>query len=1235
MVNLTVKGRKMHYEEELRQLMGRPFYLPPLQPDKTATKPQCPVCATRNLHVTDQTKEKIVLPTINPSFKMVKKPDDIDDDVSDADENDDKKEDSDSDDENYNDSDHNNNDTDSDEDDDVLPDDIIPRGTISSISRLSLNDKPGLHVDDDGVIRGRIVDDDDDDDEDDDEDPDQDEEVDGEGYGELEDAGEAEGEGDEEEGEGEGGASGADEVEEKVEIQPIIVKKKKKKKKRWIGISTVNCKYESVRRVARRFGIREVGEDEDWSLYWTDYSVSLERVMEMKRFQKINHFPGMSEICRKDLLARNMNRLYKLFPKEYSVFPKSWCMPADYGDFQAYCRQKKNKTFICKPDSGCQGRGIFLCKNAKDIKPGDHMTCQVYISKPFLIDSFKFDLRIYVLVTSCDPLRVYVFRDGLGRFATKSYTEPSNHNLDQVCMHLTNYAINKHSDDFIRDDECGSKRRITTVNEWLEEHCYDVQKMWDDIDDVIIKTLISAHPILKHNYRTCFPNHIKGSACFEILGFDIIIDRKLKPWLLEVNHSPSFHTDAPLDKEIKEALLYDTLNMLNLTAFDRRRCIEEDRRRVKERLLKKGRGRVEESPETRAIIQDQIQRYEDSHLNGFRRIYPCNNMERYEKFFEHSGSLFQETSASRARQEAARQQREEIRQKQEKMDALLKKPNKKPAEQKGPDGMRPESPKNEVKKKQVIRRPLTRKMTHREQVYLKTLLKDKPKPSADPEDHVETEQQMQQSQPVLSVVVLQKNLAKEPEPLDTRVPLDITEEEELERISGMLQRDNLVRGLGVVEHVYRLLHCTPGTTGYLKTAAERQYNSEKRAGFAVAKFLQNVIRQSYLKSQFGSNLAVEACVESVMKSAMDRQQCRRGLEQDINKLCVVKKAEMTPQTGSRCPSVLGRKSHNQIQSRTASSQSVQSDSQTDSLDHRLNHEAQGVPGGDLGKTNLSQNNPNQSGAVQPGMPSTVRGTATMNGTMTLSQWPQTRAAGGRTLGQVVSSGVHGNIPPSQSSSLLARTRYIPRKGYYASRNSVTTTVVPEHEWKHISSLMESENTTASSMAPRTTLAMRAVNTGGQKWSSSDSAVSVSSGRRIVSATGQREGGTSASRLKLGATLVPYNTQSLGTTPPSTGYHSSGSSGGLYTFPNLMKVSPNQASVNLSVVSGPAPVAHRPELVPAVGGRDKESPGGGTPNRQGGEVGFLRSTRSQRIRGATNNLRIKQLEMRENHAVVLS
>ncbi len=84
-----------------------------------------------------------------------------------------------------------------------------------------------------------------------------------------------------------------------------------------------------VRRVARRFGLRPVGEDEEWTLYWTDTSVLLERVMNMKRYQKINHFPGMLEICRKDLLARNMTRMLKLFPKEYNCFPRTWVMPAE------------------------------------------------------------------------------------------------------------------------------------------------------------------------------------------------------------------------------------------------------------------------------------------------------------------------------------------------------------------------------------------------------------------------------------------------------------------------------------------------------------------------------------------------------------------------------------------------------------------------------------------------------------------------------------------------------------------------------------------------------------------------------------------------------------------------------------------------------------------------------------------------------------------------------------------
>ena len=57
--------------------------------------------------------------------------------------------------------------------------------------------------------------------------------------------------------------------------------------------------------------------------------------------------------------------------------------------------------------------------------------------------------------------------------------------------------------------------------------------------------------------------------CFEILGFDILIDTDLKPWLIEINYTPSFWTDSPLDKKIKKSLIQDTLVLLNIKAENR------------------------------------------------------------------------------------------------------------------------------------------------------------------------------------------------------------------------------------------------------------------------------------------------------------------------------------------------------------------------------------------------------------------------------------------------------------------------------------------------------------------------------------------------------------------------------------------------------------------------------------------------------------------------------------------
>ncbi|XP_041939721.1 tubulin polyglutamylase ttll6 isoform X1 [Alosa sapidissima] len=543
---------------------------------------------------------------------------------------------------------------------------------------------------------------------------------------------------------------------------PSIDGKRKKKRKKRLWINLTNCKYESVRRAAHKYGLREAAEGEDWTLFWTDCSVSLDRVMEMKRYQKINHFPGMSEICRKDLLARNMNRMLKLFPKDYNIFPRTWCLPADYSDFQAYTRAKKYKTYICKPDSGCQGRGIFLTKSSKDIKPGEHMICQVYISRPFIIDGFKFDLRIYVLVTSCDPFRIFLYKEGLARFCTTHYNDPVGSNLGDVCMHLTNYAINKHSENFVRDDDTGSKRKLSTFNKHLESMCYNTEKMWLDIEDVIIKTLISAHPILKHNYHTCFPNHAAGSACFEILGFDVLLDHRLKPWLLEVNHSPSFTTDSRLDREVKDGLLYDTLVLINLCACDRRKITEEEKRRVKERLQqnRSREARSEELRQSHAASVEQMERYEAKHMGGFRRIFPREGDEKYEKYFKHSSSLFQETAASKAREECARQQLQELRLKREQKEHDQKTGRRK--ELQGESA-------GEKAKPHKLHARLSHSNPNSQQLNLLTI------PPLPPPGGRSSSQ------------------------------LDLSDEEEVERFSGLRQRESLLRDLGVVDQVYQLL----------------------------------------------------------------------------------------------------------------------------------------------------------------------------------------------------------------------------------------------------------------------------------------------------------------------------------------------------------------------------------------------------------------------------------------------
>ena len=299
----------------------------------------------------------------------------------------------------------------------------------------------------------------------------------------------------------------------------------------------------------------------------------------------------MSNIARKSRLARNIERMRKAFPEEFNFSPRTWILPREYYDFQQNFNQNgySGKTFIIKPDAGCQGRGVYLTRSLDRINTTECQVAQRYIRHPLLLDGKKFDLRIYVLITSCSPLRVYLFNDGLVRLCTADYVAPSSANLEQRFMHLTNYAINKHSEDFVPEDESeaenANKRSIRWFLDWFA-NAYgeeEKKKLWSQIGDVCLKTIMAIQPTLAQEYHSTFAKFLPArkpqsnqspqstpetSTCFEILGFDILVDVKFKPWLIEVNHLPSFKCDTSVDSSVKEKLVAQTFDLLKVSSQD-------------------------------------------------------------------------------------------------------------------------------------------------------------------------------------------------------------------------------------------------------------------------------------------------------------------------------------------------------------------------------------------------------------------------------------------------------------------------------------------------------------------------------------------------------------------------------------------------------------------------------------------------------------------------------------------
>lgn len=353
--------------------------------------------------------------------------------------------------------------------------------------------------------------------------------------------------------------------------------------------------------------------------------------------QRVNHFRNHYELTRKDLTIKNLRRYKRVLEKgekrdeadNYDFIPATFCLPNDFGIFEVEFKRCPNSVWIMKPPAKAQGKGIFLFTKLSDVaewrrdynKNGgtvrqttyqqqgasaataaaaaaaaagggvadadekkktvadagctaaearaaatsgggdiEPYLAQRYIDSPHLIGGKKYDMRVYCLVTSWNPLQAWLYRGAFCRFCHHRY---SLDDIENTFIHVTNVAVQKLNPKYSLDAGC--KWGIRMLKQYIAASSGDAvaNKAMADIQGLIIKSLLAVQGVM-----------MQDKHCFELYGYDILFDDKLKPWLVECNASPSLTAENPQDYHLKFNLCEDMLNVIDM---EKRRRGDETR----------------------------------------------------------------------------------------------------------------------------------------------------------------------------------------------------------------------------------------------------------------------------------------------------------------------------------------------------------------------------------------------------------------------------------------------------------------------------------------------------------------------------------------------------------------------------------------------------------------------------------------------------------------------------------
>ena len=280
-------------------------------------------------------------------------------------------------------------------------------------------------------------------------------------------------------------------------------------------------------------------------------------------------YPGWTVFLNKGSLAHQLDAWHARHPDRPRFWPESFVVPGDEARLAEYRAAAPGTIFAIKPENLYGGQGITLTRDPRP-EPGQAAVIQRYIDDPFLLNGHKFHARVYVLVSGFNPIRAYVYREGIARLAPEPYAT-DDAALARPAIHVTNTALHlKHPD--LRIDQ--DPTHEGSGNIWTMSAAYrqmalaglDAELVWARVADLARRfVLIALETGILTRQAAEHPRYAFPPRAF---GLDVLITAQGEPWLIEYQRNPAL-TGNPLVNRINGELCNTIFNMSVYTMTNR------------------------------------------------------------------------------------------------------------------------------------------------------------------------------------------------------------------------------------------------------------------------------------------------------------------------------------------------------------------------------------------------------------------------------------------------------------------------------------------------------------------------------------------------------------------------------------------------------------------------------------------------------------------------------------------